>query len=88
MSMDDAISRKAAFDACFNMWNKDYKEIAEDIRKLPPVTTAPQLGHWIHQRIPMPLSDTFKDCVVCSCCLSHDDYSTKYCPNCGAKMEV
>lgn len=34
----DAISRQAAIDACLNGWNKDYKEIVEEIRALPPVT--------------------------------------------------
>jgi hypothetical protein len=33
----DAISRQAAIDACLNGWNKDYKEIVEEIRALPPV---------------------------------------------------
>lgn len=35
---DDAISRQAAIDACLSGWNKDYKEIVEEIRTLPPVT--------------------------------------------------
>ena len=34
---EDAISRQAAIDACLNGWNKDYKEIVEEIRALPPV---------------------------------------------------
>lgn len=34
----DAISRQTAIDACLNGWNKDYKEIVEEIRALPPVT--------------------------------------------------
>ena len=39
---DDAISRQAAIDACLNGWNKDYKEIVEEIRTLPPVTPQPK----------------------------------------------
>ena len=33
----NAISRQAAIDACLNGWNKDYKEIVEEIRALPPI---------------------------------------------------
>ena len=31
----DLISRKQAEECCLNGWNKDYKDILEDIRKLP-----------------------------------------------------
>ena len=31
----DLISREEAVECCFNGWNKGYKEIAEDIKKLP-----------------------------------------------------
>ena len=39
---EDAINRQAAIDACLNGWNKDYKEIVEEIRILPPVTPQPK----------------------------------------------
>lgn len=32
----DTISRDAALKACYKGWNKDYKEIAQDIKDLPP----------------------------------------------------
>ena len=38
---EDAISRQAAIYACKNGWNKDFKEIMEDIKKLPPVKPEP-----------------------------------------------
>ena len=31
----DLISREEAVECCFNGWNKGYKEIADDIKKLP-----------------------------------------------------
>lgn len=43
---EDCISRQAAIDACLSGWNKDYKEIVEEIRTLPPVTPQPKTG-WI-----------------------------------------
>lgn len=45
----DAISRQAAIDACLNGWNKDYKEIVEEIRTLPPVTPQPKTGQGVTQ---------------------------------------
>lgn len=41
---DDCVSRQAAIDACLNGWNKDYKEIVEEIRALPP---AEKVNDWI-----------------------------------------
>ena len=35
----DLISREEAVECCFNGWNKGYKEIAEDIKKLPTYPT-------------------------------------------------
>ena len=39
--MSDLIDRQAAIYACLNGWNKDFKEIMEDIKKLPPVKPEP-----------------------------------------------
>lgn len=35
----DLISREEAVECCFNGWNKDFNEIAEDIKKLPAYPT-------------------------------------------------
>ena len=81
----DAISRQAAIDACLNGWNKDYKEIVEEIRALPPVAPAEKVGQWEYN----PLDMCFQ-CSQCKCCCE-DDYKEppkyKYCPQCGAKMQ-
>ncbi len=37
----DTISRGAALEACYNGWNKDYREIAQAIKELPP--TQPEI---------------------------------------------
>ena len=77
----DAISRQAAIDACLNGWNKDYKEIVEEIRALPPVT-AEKVGQWEWKYDSNPKIGYW----YCSQC--HDigvDYYD-YCPYCGAKM--
>lgn len=94
---EDCISRKAAIDACLIGWNKDYKEIVEEIRTLPPANPQkPKTGHWIW--------DEKSKVYRCSCCghfpwrvnTSYQDdifedlertNAYKYCPTCGAKME-
>ena len=50
--------------------------------------TVYKVGKWIKQTLIMPLSDSTKDCVMCSECKTHWELEYKYCPNCGAKMEV
>ena len=81
--LEDCISRQAAIDACLNGWNKDFKEIMEDIKKLPPVKPEQKMGRWVV---------TDDDLVYCSEC--GDSYYSRpidaswyYCPNCGARME-
>lgn len=46
----------------------------------------PKQGQWVQIFIPLPLSDGGKDCYCCSECRTHWDYTSNYCPNCGAKM--
>lgn len=45
-----------------------------------------KVGKWIKQTLIMPLSDSTRDCVMCSECKTHWELEYKYCPNCGAKM--
>lgn len=37
----ELISRDAALKACYNGWNKDYRELAQDIKDLPPAQPEP-----------------------------------------------
>lgn len=61
-------------------------------KRLPSVTPQPKVGHWVE----MELVDTGVSKFSCSVCKEGDFYNqidnpfipTKYCPNCGAKMEV
>lgn len=77
----DAVSRKAAIDACLKGLNR--KEMVSNIKALPPVTPAEKAAHWIvHPK-------GIYAHLVCSNCLSSAPYDckTNYCPNCGRKME-
>lgn len=82
----DAISRQAVIDEAFEVDTKEYGRIdvvgVDAIDSLPPVTPQPKTGHWIW-------------CIgshKCSNCEEYTCFSHKellrYCPNCGAKMEV
>lgn len=52
-------------------------EIQDVIDKAPTVEERKQ-GHW---------EDIDLDTSVCSVCKKPQEYETKYCPECGAKME-
>lgn len=77
MTNKEFISKQAAIDACLNGWNKDYKEIVEDIRALPSVTLAEKVGQWIYEG--------YYKCSECG--KTTYSHKTNYCPNCGAKMQ-
>ena len=92
----DLISRKEVEKCCLDGWNKDYKDILEDIRKLP---SSEKTAEWIKQKSG---DELFPEEIVCSKCYhsnSHLDFDehnnpigkvfleSKYCPNCGAKMK-
>lgn len=86
LQCSDCISRQAAIDACLNGWNKDYKEIVEEIRALPPVKPVEKVGHWI-----MHIDDLFpaESTMECNKCHEHQPITIddNYCPSCGAKMQ-
>ena len=78
MTNGDLISRKEAEQCCLNGWNKDYKDILEDIKKLP---SAEKTAEWIWENHPID------DYVVCSKCGWVEDVPRNYCARCGAKMK-
>lgn len=65
---------------------KHCEEVAEELRDGVIANGIPKQGQWVQIYIPLPLSDGGKDCYCCSECLTHWDYPSNYCPNCGAKM--
>ncbi len=87
---EDAISRKAVLDMATTIQTDDCSgnEVMEvvdvdDIKTLPPVTSARKKGKWI------VLKDEYGDIceAICSCCEDNGNHRWKYCPNCGAKMD-
>ena len=78
---DDAISREMAIKECHwvVMDGEPYNIIQEEtLLGLPPVRPQPKTGEWIK----MPI------CFKCSNCNELENRTTKYCPNCGARMDL
>lgn len=90
-SSEDCISREAVLECLKGiemLHNHDElrSNLIYGIMNLPSVTPQPKIGHWINGNPICPCcgEDKFKD-------LDADiwaDWQPKYCPNCGAKMEV
>ena len=86
---EDAISRQSVWDVMQELWGTS-GELIDRLMTLPPVTPAPKTGRWIWR--------TKYWNWVCSECDENPTRGTgytpnnmdgyKYCPNCGAKMEV
>lgn len=71
----------------FGMSRKVFKDLYNGMDELPSVTPQePRKGHWVHGEY----------CSECGCDVPayiidwkwKKDMNAKYCPNCGAKMEV
>lgn len=101
---EDAISRQEAIDAMATWdWQELYLPIhfKELLDELPPVSVKEKTGRW--KKIKSG-DKTFPESIVCSRCGWENSYiskwdrnnnplsktfkTTRYCPNCGAKMEV
>lgn len=78
-SCSDAISRQGLLDTIDRFCDLGKRQLKEIVRDLPPVTPKQRAGHWIE------CEDEVK--CFCSECKEISDYPTKFCPNCGAKME-
>lgn len=85
--MDDLISKQAAIDAlrnaedhAFNSYYKGLVKAHKIIADLPFFQSEYRTGHWTDK-----YHETFK--YYCNLCNSGSDLKTRFCPNCGAKME-
>lgn len=97
--MVEYIKRNAAIDACFNGWNNNAHDCAENIRKLPAADVSPiKHAKWIDKSskkllFGRVLRDRIVQCDQCRNYLDMDGVNggrgdANYCPNCGARMEV
>lgn len=97
----DVISRQAAIDclnADFTIDGKENMETVVDyingafkqIKALPSVTPQQKIGYWTRRLIINEYGGCIGAKMICSECGQDNGYDKrmKFCPNCGAKMEV
>lgn len=82
--MSDLIERQAAINTIHRMreiWDTgDINDLEEMIVTALAELCPPQrIGHWIE--------DDDEMFVICSECGEKNDYTSAYCPDCGARME-
>lgn len=84
MCMDDFISRKAAKRIVddINTWSSGWRDYAKlQIDAIPAADVREVVrGHWIKPKNEMEFR--------CSICNADMKYPSRYCPHCGASMEV
>lgn len=91
--MTEYIERGKAIDACFNGWNNDAHDCAENIRQIPAAGVRPAVkAFWIGEGDGYADSEMVYDVWLCSNCDyivdEGDNEPPRYnfCPNCGADM--
>ena len=81
--MDEYIPRKTLLDWVHEFYPED-KVFASAIINAPAADVAPVLhGRWIWRNKWEPFEFKYE----CSICHDGSDLESKYCPNCGAKMD-
>ena len=87
--MDDLISRQTAIDylldALYDLDEADYVDkefIEEEMKKVPSIQPEQKTGRW-----ELAIGYDPKRKFMCDQCARMAYEPSKYCPNCGAKME-
>lgn len=79
---EDAISRQTVLDEMYKRQKDGDAITAGFIKKLPPVTPQPKMGKWTHD------GSHWENRWICSeCGYKLFDEQTRFCPNCGSKMQ-
>ena len=76
------ILRAKADTAVYTDWHMLYLNAARIVEKLPAVTQRP-CGEWTE-----PYKNDIWDCYVCSRCKYASGSKSRYCPECGARMDA
>lgn len=91
--MADYIDREKLLDYIDVLFAEDgkgyYVVTSDEIWKIPTADVAPVVrGRWLTWDEKFPEKAAEKRLgVFCSVCGNREDFSSPYCPNCGAKME-
>lgn len=67
-------------------WQRGWNDAIDAIINNAPTVDAVKHGHWIYERINDTRGGSYS-VVYCSNCQAHVPWVTKYCLNCGAKMD-
>lgn len=89
--MSDYITREASFTVIAYNCGEKYKDVLCDIENIPSEDVAPVVhGKWneIVPNIELNGSVSYYACSVCGHPSSFFFWKDKYCPNCGAKMDL
>ena len=86
--MAEYIEREAAIDACFDGWNNNAHDCADNIRSIPAADVRPVVrGKWEWND-----NNGYYYCGNCKAASPREDQDGEYidcpnfCPNCGADM--
>ena len=86
---EDCISRQAVIrlvEQYPNIIGNRCSGLIADIKHLPPVTPQRPKGKWIDIRVIKAFHYDGEPRVRCSRCENKEEWSSNYCPNCGAEM--
>lgn len=86
--MSDYIARDAAFTVIAYNCGEKYKDVLCDIENIPSENVAPVVyGEWMENK---NFDDGFWTCSACGFVSEADaaPYLYRYCPHCGAKMQM
>ena len=82
----DLIERRAAINAVNKLtYPSDLMDVKRILADIP--STEPKKGKWEMKPDPYGFFDDIPVCSECGCTTKMRE-KTKYCPNCGAKMEA
>lgn len=86
--MSEYIERDKAIDACFNGWNNNAHDCAENIRLIPAADVRPVArGKWEPVVAANEDGSPYQAGIRCSECGHFDVWEFNFCPNCGCAME-
>jgi predicted RNA-binding protein with PUA domain len=87
--MNECIKRSDAIDACFNGWNNNAHDCAENIRSIPAADVRPVVkAKWKH--VQWVVDEEWQEggywISRCSNCSMPYHTETPFCPHCGSDM--
>ena len=83
--MTDCVSREAVLNMAYRSLTGRNVVDVDDIEDLPPVTPERPKGEW--KKISVQAGAYVKERFKCSECGNEELWMSRYCPECGARMD-